>query len=280
MKTVLHATLTLYAVLIGFTQAHAGEVGSDFFRVHRLALRALEAEDATGEDPGVNNTASAKAAELYGRFASENPESPEAGLCRVLRGIISWRDLKDMASAEKDFAAAGDARGDDAVSARAARMGKRWLARIRMIRIARACHAYYLEEVQYPESLNDLVEANLLDKARLDDPQGGEFAYRAMNRSLLGDIPRQKYELRSSHMKEKPGRAQEMLDKEKDFAAGLVLKGISSEEPRTVMVAVKDKGNKVHIIEQGKTKAGLTAVLIESRRAILCSNDYVVVLSR
>jgi len=263
----------LCAVLTGPALCYGEDAGKGFFETHRLAREALEAQSA-GENAG-----SAKAAELYGQFAHDNPESPEAALARVLRGIVLWRDLNDMAAAEKEFELVAGT-GEDTVPAHPARMARRWLARVRMIRIARACHAYYVEEVEYPKSLDDLAKAGLIAEAQLNDPQGGRFIYKAMERPLLDGIPRQKYELRSKHIGEDFGKAQAALDKERDFAKRVLLKGISSEEPRTVMVSLKDEPKKLHIIAHGQTEAGLTALLVENRRAILCSPDYVVVLNR
>lgn len=263
----------MWVALAGAALCSAGEPASDFFQTHRLARQAL-ADGAGADDDGP--AGSKRAAGLYGRFIAQNPESLEAALCRVLRGIILWREHKDVDSAEKDFRAAAALPGENAPAV-VANLGRRWLARVQMVRIAKACRAYYLEEVEYPERLDQLTELKLIAPAQLRDPWGDPFIYQPMQHRLLRGIPRQKYELRSKNMPGGPEKTQEILDNEKDFGESLSLKGTNSEEPRSVMVTVK---NKTHIIEQGKAKAGLTPVLIESGRAVLCSDDYMVVLSR
>ena len=263
----------MWVALAGAAFCSAGEPADDFFQTHRLARPAL-ADAAVAADDG---PAGAKMAEgLYGRFITQNPESLEAALCRVLRGIILWREHKDIDSAEKEFRAAAALPGENAAGL-VASLGRRWLARVQMARIAKACRAYYLEEVEYPESLDQLAELKFIAPAYLRDPWGDSFTYEPMQHRLLKGIPRQKYGLRCKSVPGGPEKTQEILDNEKDFGESLALKGTNSEEPRSVMVAVK---NETHIIKQSEAKAGLTPVLIESGRAALCSDDYIVVLSR
>jgi len=263
----------LWVALAGTALSGAEQPADDFFQTHRLARQAL----ASGADPAAGEPAgSRKAAELYGRFITQNPDSLEAALCRVLRGIILWRDEQQIGPAEKDFRAAAALPGKDAAAV-VANLGKRWLARVRMARIVKACRDYYIEEVEYPGRLRQLVESKLIPEAYLRDPWNDPFVYEATQHRLLRGIPRQKYELLCKSMLDGPGKAQETLENEKAFCETLSLKGTNSEEPRSVMVAVD---NKTHIIKQGETQAGLAPVLIESGRAVLCSDDYLVVLSR
>jgi hypothetical protein len=272
VRKVLPVPLVLWVALAGAAFCSAGEPADDFFQTHRLARQAL-ADGAGAPNDGPSGGKMAEG--LYGRFITRNPESLEAALCRVLRGIILWREHKDIDSAEKEFRAAAALPGENA--AVVANLGRRWLARVQMARIAKACRAYYLEEVEYPESLDQLAELKFIAPEYLRDPWGDPFIYEPMQHRLLKGVPRQKYELRCKSVPGGPEKTQETLDNEKDFGESLSLKGTNSEEPRSVMVAVK---NETHIIKESEAKAGLTPVLIESGRAVLCSDDYMVVLSR
>ena len=245
--------------LVSAEEPAAPAAEHDFFATYQQASQA--------------DTSAEKAAKLYEELASANPESPESAISHVLRGIILWRDLDNMAEAEKDFAAAAGNAGTDTLSTAAADLGKRWLSRVRMTRIREACHAYYLDEVEYPRSLNNLVEKELLDKADLVDASGAPFAYEALD-SEVPKAPRQKYSLKSKNV---PGDSKDIpgvLAHEKDFRKQVTLK---TPNPKMVMVSVK---NETLSIEEGQTRGGLKAVRLEASRAILCSPDYVVVLIR
>jgi len=268
------------ALALAPTPCRAEGQASAFFAAHRIATAALasaEAPDGAGPEASAAEKAAGEAARAYEAFIKAYPESPEASLARVLRGIVLWRDCKNMAAAEQEFAAAAQAPGEDVVSAHAARLGKRWLARVRMTRIARACHAFYIDEVEYPEKLDELVERKLLDPADMTDPWGARFEYEATEHPLLRDVPRQAYRLRSKHMPGEEGDPEKtagLLEGEREFVRKVVLKGTTAG---SVMVRLGDESL---VIELGRTRDGLAAVLISSGGAVLCSNDYVVVASR
>lgn len=241
----------------------------------------LAEEAATAEVPDFYATAglaresknAADAAKLYEDFISANPESPEAAISRVLRGIILWRDVDDIAAAEKGFTAAAGAKGADSLSIAAAELGKRWLSRVRMSRIKKACRAYYLDEVEYPDKLSKLVERKLLDKADLVDAWGDQFVYEPKE-SKYPRAPLQKFLLKSKNVNGDAAGIPDVLAREKDFYKPFTLKAI---QPKLVMVGLKTE---TLTIEDGQTKGGLTAVRIEESRVILCSHDFVVVLTR
>lgn|GEM_PF-2091722 len=282
VKRALPCLLGLCIALYANAWAPCGaeNQASSFFATYRSAsamlARAEEADDSAPEAQAQEQGA-AKAARLYEAYIAANPESPEAALARVLRGIILWRDCRSMAGAEQEFAAAAHAPGTDVASVHAARLAKRWLARVRMTRIARACHEFYIEEVEYPESLDQLVERKLLDAADLLDPWQTRFEYEAAEHRLLRDVPRQAYRLRSKHMAGEAGdpeRTAALLAGERELSGKVVLQGVTAD---SVMVRM---GEESLIIEKGASKAGLTAVLIAEGGAVFCSEDYVVVGSR
>ena len=273
MRPKLLGTLIILAACVGALPAvpmarpswaqDAPAAAGDFFDTYRNARHLL---DTKPDD----------AAKPYEKFISSHPDAPMAALARVLRGAILWRDGADMPGAEKEFTLAAAAAGQDAVSAAAATLGKKWLARVRMTRIARACHTYYLDEVFYPENLAQLVEKKLLDTADLRDPWGEPFTYAAAEAKYT-KTPRQLYTLTAKNVDGDSSKIADILDREKTYARGLSLKGISTDPPRKVMVAIQTQ---THTIEEGQTKAGLQAVLIEAGRAIICTPDYIVALSR
>ena len=217
-----------------------------------------------------------QAAKLYEQFASKNPDAPEAVISHVLRGIVLWRDLADMNKAEEAFTFAAAAAGQDKLSTAASTLGKKWRARIQMTRIARACHSYYLDEVAYPDNLAQLVEKNLLEATDLRDPWNEPFVYAPVDAKFVKSA-KQGYRLSSKNADGDASKIGELLSREKGFVKAIALKGITMEQPRTVMVTLK---NESLIIEEGKTKGGLTVALIDTGRAILFSPDYVVVLAR
>lgn len=241
----------------------AAQPAGDFFETYRTARHLL---DTKPED----------AAKPYEAFIAANPDSPYAVLCRVLRGITLWRDAANMADAEKEFTIAAAAAGQDSVSVAGATLGKKWVARVRMTRIARACHTYYLDEVFYPETLMQLVDRKLVEPADLRDPWGDFFAY-VVSAAKYTKTPRQFYSLTSKSVDGDSSKIDEILAREKTYARGLSLKNVTVDPRKVVMVGLL---NQTHTIEEGQTKAGLQAVLIETGRAIICSPDYIVALSR
>lgn len=275
MATLLLGLLTLCALAVGEAPA-AGEASAgaaaapapaparDLFEAWRLAQKAL----ATSPD---------EAAKVYDAFAQAHQESPEAAHARVLRGIICWRDLKDMKAAEKDFAQAAAAAGDGLAAQHAVRLGRRWLARVRMTRLARACHSFYIDHVEYPGKLAQLVDAKLANAADLADPWGDAFVYEAKEAALFLGIARQAYTLRSKNMDQDASMTAAMLAETKTAGKDVTLKATTPDEPRKVMVSVKGE---TLMIELGKTQSGLTAVAIEDGRVLLCGADYAVVLTR
>jgi len=244
-------------------RAQDSAASGDFCEIHRQARKVVD------EAPD-------QAAKLYEEFVKAKADAPEASLARVLRGIILWRDLASMADAEKGFSLAANAAGQDAISTAGARLGKVWQARVRMTRIARACHAYYLDEVAYPEKLDELVARKLIEPADARDPWGQPFVYKATEAKHT-KAPRQVYSLASANVEGDANAIGHLLDRDKTYPRSLSLKGIMPGEPPKVMVGVQ---NQTHTLELGQNKGGLTAVLIQEGRAIICTQDYVVVLAR
>jgi hypothetical protein len=74
-------------------------------------------------------------------------------------------------------------------------------ARLRMQQIAEALRQYHAKHIEYPQSLDVLVTAGLLDKALLTDPFGQPWAYEATARRAAPDLPRQRYTLACSTIK-------------------------------------------------------------------------------
>jgi len=253
----------------GPLRAQDGAAPGDFCEVIRQARRLVD------EAPD-------QSAKLYEDFIKTKADAPEATIARVLRGIILWRDLANMADAEKEFSLAanatadGRAAGQDLISTAGATLGKRWQARLRMTRIARACHAYYLDEVAYPENLGELVARKLVEPADVRDPWGQPFAY-AATEAKHTKAARQAYSLTSANVEGDAAKVGELLDRDKTYPRSLSLKGIMIDQPPKVMVGVQ---NQTHTIELGQSKGGLQAILIQEGRAIICSHDYVVLLAR
>jgi hypothetical protein len=278
VKYVLTLAILLCAIIAGAPLSSAGPATDSFCEIHAEAQAALKAPKDDAEEGGHKETGDAHGAlRLYGAFLEKHPDAPEAALVRVLRGFIAWRELDNLDAAAGDFAAAAAASGDSIIFDHASTLGRRWLARLRMERIARACHAYFIEEVEYPAKLDELVEADLLSEEHLTDPWGDAFEYEATEHELLGDIPRQRYELGCKHIEGNVEDLRKLLKQTETFAESVRLQNISAGEQATVMVRFDGKP---HVISEGKTKAGLTPLVIQPGRVIISTIDFIAVLSR
>ncbi|HUW31594.1 MAG TPA: hypothetical protein VM223_08265 [Planctomycetota bacterium] len=263
-KLLMAAAICAACVLAaGPVRAQDSAAAGDFCEIHRQARKLLD-------------EAPEQSAKLYENFIKTKADAPEAALARVLRGIILWRDLAGMADAEKEFSLAANSPGQDLISAAGARLGKCWQARVRMTRIARACHTYYLDEVAYPENLGELVAPKLIESTDVRDPWGQPFAYMATEAKHT-KAARQAYTLTSANVDGDSDTIADALAREKTYARSLALKGIMIDQPAKVMVGAQ---NQTYTIEIGQTKAGLQPILIQEGRAIICSRDYVVLLAR
>ena len=76
--------------------------------------------------------------------------------------------------------------------------GKGWTARVGMVRLGRHLRAYYRRHVQYPTTLDELVQSGAggVTPADLVDPFEQRFEYQAMARKLMPKVPRQAFGLR------------------------------------------------------------------------------------
>jgi len=216
------------------------------------------------------------AADIYKRFIEKNSDSPQAGAARVLRGLILWRNLNDLPAARAELAAAARLSGDDIITKESVRLARSWLARMKMLEIARACRTYYVEKVRYPETLDKLAEAGLVSKADLLDPWGDRFVYSTRASTLFPDVPHQRYSLSCKHIKGDVTVTQKLLDGEQEFVAGITLLGFTEQR-----VMVRFKGEEQNtIIEEGGSRGGLTALLVRANGAVVSNADYMAVLTR
>lgn len=83
---------------------------------------------------------------------------------------------------------------------------------IELAELAEHLQDHYRRHIEYPQSLEVLVEAELIAESRLIDPFGEPYHYAARPRSFIPDIPRQSYTLRSESMEAEPGQLRELID--------------------------------------------------------------------
>jgi len=137
--------------------------------------------------------------------------------------LATWRDARDepkpaaweafaakypkhdLARAAKILAAADHLRKNDAAKAIAAAAplagaekgyaaaARGVLARARMIALAAQLKAYYKKHVEYPESLQQLVETKIATQADVTDPFGQAWGYLPAARATMPDLPRQTF---------------------------------------------------------------------------------------
>lgn len=74
-------------------------------------------------------------------------------------------------------------------------------ARVRMVQIAEALQSYFAKHIEYPDSLDALVAAGLMEAAQLRDPFGQPWGYETAARRLAPDLPRQRYTLTCTTLK-------------------------------------------------------------------------------
>jgi len=216
------------------------------------------------------------AADIYKQFIEQHQESPQACAARVLRGLILWRNLNNLPAARAELAAAAGISGDEIITVESVRLARSWLARIKMLEIARACRKYYVEKVRYPQTLDKLVEAGLVSKTDLLDPWGDRFVYATRASTLFPDIPHQRYSLNCKHIKGDVTTTQKLLDGEREFLEGITLLGFTQKQ---VMVRFKGEERNT-IIQEGNSRGGLTALLVTSTGALVSNSNYMVVLTR
>jgi hypothetical protein len=101
------------------------------------------------------------------------------------------------------------------------------LAQLMMQKLRAPLRQYYRKQVQYPATLDELVEAKLITAADLLDPYGERFEYQAMPRPTMPKVARQTYTLRCRRVGADLDQLSDTLKKIRQPVAGVVIESTS-----------------------------------------------------
>lgn len=259
----------LIALLPAVFAVPAGAADLDaFVRSHRRAVQL--GEDGNWVD----------AARVYGEFARRQPEDLYASTASLLEGVILRRNLNKPEAARDAFRRAKKA-PDGPLGKAISTAATVWLARLRMEPIDAALRKYYVDEVEYPEKLEELIERKLLDAEQLEDPWGDPFEYKAGRLSIARKIPRQSYSLKSRHARGDSKRLKRILEESRAFERRYLLKAVTGVEPLKVILARRDKPNKpLPPATEGSKVGSATVVHVTKKAVVLADQEYIAVCAR
>jgi len=255
--------------MLGLAAALAGaaEDLAPFLAVHRKAGALAEGKQW------------AEAAKLYGAFAAERPADPCAPLALILQGTLLRRELKQTEPARAAFARAAAlpaAPFDGALQ----QVARRWLAWFEMADLDAALRKYYVERVEYPKSLDALVERKLLKAEQLADPWGNRFAYEEAKSRIVPKMAWQNYRLRSTAIELDSRQFALVLKESAEFARRFRLKTVNEAQPMTAVIEPADKTKKMGNVAEGETFEGAKLVKLTRDAAILVDREHVAVLTK
>lgn len=254
------------AMVFGLAVATAGAADlAPFLVAHRQAATRAEAKQWT------------QAAKAYGAFAAAHPGHPGAPLASLLRAVILLRELQRPAEARDALLRA--AKAPDTLLGRGLRRAARgWLARLQMQEVDAALRKYWVDEIEYPPSLEALVKRKLIDPKRLKDPWGKPLTYTTGRLKIAPDSPRQKYTLRCTAIEGTSRDFRRFLAETKAFGRGFTLRGFVPGPPPGANLLTPKKAS-VNVSE-GSRIGSATVVKIESQAVILADGEKIAVVMR
>lgn len=101
------------------------------------------------------------------------------------------------------------------------------LAQLMMQKLRTPLRQYYRKQVQYPASLDQLIEAKLIEPPDLLDPYGERFEYRAMARPTMPKVDRQIYTLRCRRLGADLDQLDQTLKRIRQPVQGVVIESTS-----------------------------------------------------
>jgi hypothetical protein len=244
--------------------AWAAELGP-FLAAHRKAVPLAEAREW------------AKAAEAYGAFAAAQPNDAGAPLAAFFQGLLLRRDLQKPKEAQEGFQRAAKA-PETGGGADVRRAALAWLARLQMEQLDAALRRYWLDAVEYPPSLDALVERKLADAKLLVDPWGKRFAYEPGTLRIAPKMPRQAYTLRCTALDGTSKDFKRLLEQSRTFAAGFKLRATAAGPPAQAVV-ITPKGDAVTVAEGGQA-GGVKVIQIGDDAVILSDGERIAVVER
>jgi len=222
----------------------------------------------------------ADAAKAYADFAAARPDDPCAPLALALQGIILRRELKAPDKARQAFARAAKAAPDTPFGRATAELARGWLARLQMERLDHALHRYWVDNVEYPKTLQDLVGAKLATPDMLADPWGKPFSYTTRALKAVPDLPRQAYTLRCTGIPGDSRSIRAYLNDTVKLPGKFRLKAVGGVKPPVALIGFEDKTRKPANVAEGERVDGATLVKLTPKGAILFQGGAIAILAR
>jgi len=238
-----------------------------FLSVHRQAIAQAEKGQW------------AEASKLYGQYAGQRPADLGVPLALVFQGVILRRELKQAEPARAAFARVA-ALSDDRFGGAIKEVARRWLAWLQMPEIETALRKYYVDRVEYPATLDGLVQRKLLTAEQIIDPWGKPFVYREVPSSIAPKMPRQNYRLRPSGFEADSRQFKGVLEESAKFPRKFDLKGIGGVQQQAALIAPTEKGKSPANVVEGEAIEGAKLVKLTREAAVLVDAEHVAVLSK
>jgi hypothetical protein len=255
------ATLTIR----GLPGAGAAELGQ-FLAAHQKAATSATAGQW------------AAAAEAYGAFASAQPRRDGARLASFLQGLILLRELDQAEPARQVFAGAVGGTPTTTLDRAVAKAANAWQARLQMVQLDAALRAYWVDKVEYPAALDDLVKHKLVAPEAIVDPWGKPFAYETARLKLAPDMPRQKYSLGCKGLEGTSRDLKRVLEATRSLGRGYVLGDIVQGRPLGAKLITPE--GRTTIVAEGSKLGGATVVVVTRQAVVLADPDNLAVLTR
>ncbi len=224
-----------------------------FFAEFAAAAAKAKAKDARGAMQSLDaigtKVTSSPLAEVILFKKAQLAESVDADLGRVV-----WRNTLDRAERLSTSGALKSALAEGA---------KQGLRRIALADVRAALEKYYLKRVEYPESLQALVDKKFIAADKIRDSSGQPLPYKAMPNPATPKIPRQKYSL--DVVAEKPFAVEEIA------ISGTTGTG---EGMSAILRTVRESRG----VKAGEAFGGFTVALVREAGVILCDKDNVLVI--
>ena len=250
----------------------AEEVGStkehkDFLAAHARAQKSVAKKSWE------------EAVEEYTKHAEKHPDDAYRPMALILQGILIRSAMNRGPVARPVFERAVETCGQHALGKGLKNVALSWLARLQMEKIATALKRYYVDQVEYPESLEALAKSNLISLEQALDPWGKPFVYEPRAMTIAPDIRRQKYKLSSSSLRGDSRQTQQAVKDSLVFSQKFLLRGIASTKPYKAVLARPTRPDETFTVTEGMNLGGVKVLRVTRDLVILAHNEKLGVLA-
>ena len=267
MRPAVSAIVISLLLMTGSSVFAADELAA-FVPVHREVQKLADAKKW------------ADAAKAYGAFATAHPNDPAAPLASIFQGIILRRELGRRSDAAVAFALAAKAPATQLGNALGT-VARTWLARMQMEPIDAALRSHYVDKVEYPVSLDELVAKKLVQPAQLIDPWADRFEYKPKAHRLIRGMPRQAYDLRTKHAAGTSRELKQILKDSAAFERAYIYKAATSTKPiKAILARSSAPNNPLPPVTEGSKLGSATVVRVTRNAVLLISREFAAVCLR